>query len=85
MSITGFGIHCTLPEGEAGTLYVYTKEGNHYDDGAWHSPFMWNRVMRRTNFTCAGEGEKTYIYFQGELSAYRGICYSTIFLKCSNM
>ena len=24
---------------------------------------MWNRVLRRTDFTCAGEGEKTMIYF----------------------
>jgi hypothetical protein len=62
MSITGFGIHCTLPEGVEGTLYMWTKEGNHYDDGAWHSRFMWDRVLRRTGFTCAGEGEKTYVY-----------------------
>ena len=62
MAITGFSINCRLPEGEEGTLYVWTKEGDHYADGAWHSEFKWDRVLRKTKFTCAGVGEETTFF-----------------------
>jgi len=72
MSITGVDFNCNLEPGDVdGTLSVYTRKGDHFyrdapDDmgWVWSGKFNWQKVTRKVNYSCAGEGQKSSVYFE---------------------
>ena len=61
MTIAGASVNCVLPPDKTGTLYVYSKAGDYYDGGAWHSKNQWTKVVEKT-VSCI-EGSPAYAAF----------------------
>ena len=63
MTITGVGVHCTLPEGITGTVHVYSKPGDYYSSGSWYSKSRWDLIIQK-DVQCVGIGSTTQVTFQ---------------------